>query len=143
MGRFHRIVSALGVCAFSGVAAGAAVKIHRFDTSYNLLPAGADGMAILNYVSGQDETIVQIAVTGFAPLTNYTFVLDSPNHCMTPGGGMVTDEHGNATVHLNIPGGIATVECPFFEDGNYSDADIVFREAGDQSPIAAVAWNPN
>jgi hypothetical protein len=83
--------------------------------------------------------VIQIVLSDFRPNTNYLFTLVSPSHCLTPGGGFVTDEHGHATFHGVIGAVPAVGGCPA-EGGDWSDSDIVFDVAG---VTHAVAWNPN
>ena len=56
--KFRRLVCLALVCAMVGVAYGAATKIGSFCPRNGENPS-ADGMAILNYVPGDNRTIVQ------------------------------------------------------------------------------------
>lgn len=140
MFRFSRLLCGITLFSAVGIAMGAAVKIKGFDTSYGMESSDADGMAILNYVQGQDETKVQIIMSGFTPNTNYLFTFQSDSHCMAPGGGLITDEHGHATFHGEIPNLSAFGDCG---GGDWSDSDIVFTTESDEGPVHAVAWNPS
>jgi len=142
MFRFNRVVCALAVCVAVGAALGAAVKIKVLDTSMGLEGPDADGMIILNYNQGQDETIVQLAITNFTPNTNYLFTLESASHCLRPGGGVITNDQGHATLHMTIPALPPILDCPA-EGGDWSDADVIFRTGSDDGPVHAIGWNPS
>lgn len=68
------IVAALAV---TGVASGAAVKITDFAryNEANAEDSQADGMAILRHVTGQDNTVAQIILSGLDPEQTYVVVL--------------------------------------------------------------------
>jgi len=140
MFKFNRLVCAtvIGVCA--AVAFGAAVKIRSFDTaSFGREAPDADGMAILNYASGQDETVVQIILSDFTTDTPYEVELVSPLHTLTPQATLFTDKHGHGTLHL-------TVIAPPGENGNWTDSDIRigFNLSSTTNPeeLHAVGCNP-
>lgn len=72
--KFNRVWSVLVVCAVVGVAFGAARKITAFQT-FDPEPPAADGMAIINYVAGQDKNIAQVILSDFTPNEYYVVVV--------------------------------------------------------------------
>jgi len=114
-----RIAFVLVVCAVVGVAYGAAVKIRWFD---NIAEPNqdADGMAILNYVSGQDETIIQIILSDFEPnrtgFDAYTAEFVSPNQPLSPTADIETDSHGHGTLHITYAGGWSDSDIYIYVD---------------------------
>ena len=138
MFRSIRIPCALSVCLLVGVALGA-VRIPAFTMTADA-PAGASGMGILNYVSGQNETIVQVILSGFAKETVHQHRLISNTHCLTPTGLFLTDALGNATIHVKVgTTPIALDGCPADSDGDWSNADIEISSGG---VVQALGENP-
>ena len=92
MMRTSRIVLVVGLCACVGAAFGAANKIMSFT---NFFPESeeADGMAILRYVPGQDNTSVQIILSDLEPSTQYMIGVREPLSWSLNGG----------FVELNLP----------------------------------------
>lgn len=97
MFRFNRWVCALAVCLAVGAVYAKAIKVK------GLVPVGvgvtenpdADGMAIANYHQGNNQTEIQMAITGFQPNTTYHVAFD-------PGIGkayVLTNSAGNASSH--------------------------------------------
>lgn len=136
-----RLAFAIAVLACVGIAYGAAVKIRGFDNiaEPNL---DADGMAILNYISGQDETMVQIIVSDFTPGLVYDVVLVSPSHSFEASslGVLEVDSHGHGNLHLTVPA------IPG-EGGDWTDSDVeIWINLGipppAESELRAVGSNP-
>jgi hypothetical protein len=122
--KFNRVVCVLAIGLIVTAALGAAVKIKWFYT-YEPNP-DADGMAMLNYVQGQDETIVQIVVSDFEAYRDCTLpecadgtvaytvkLVGSAAGTCTFGRSLVTNQHGHGTFHSTVP-----------YPGDYSDADV-------------------
>ena len=121
---------AIAVVAFACVslALGAAVKIRWFDNIAEPNP-DADGMAILNYKLGQNNTVAQIILSDLLPNTEYVVALRVPGTWTTPDGeGYIvladgfdpfsalnreTDNKGHLTIH-----GTASF-------GDWSDSDVL------------------
>ena len=105
----------LVVCTCVSVAFGAAVKITDFVISEEE-PPGSDAMAIMNYVQGQDKTVVQIVISGFSE-TSYEVAVHSQTHAFPASSTILTDAHGHGTLHtvFNAPPG---------ESGDWSDSDV-------------------
>ena len=79
----------------------------------------ADGMTMLQYHPGQNETSVLIILTDFAPNTLYDFQLASPTQGAVEAYDVLrSDEFGN--VHLK-----------FKFNGNFSDADVLIYNSYD------------
>jgi hypothetical protein len=110
MFKVRRFVCLALVCALVGVAYAAAHKIRTFTPQGSEL-ATADGMAILNFAQGtggplgtDGKTIVHIMITGFTPFTTYDVDLLSRTQGHNFGPGiLVTDEHGDAQFHGDVP----------------------------------------
>ena len=115
--RFDRLILSVVLVGVAAVAWGA-VKIPSFaiEDSWTHcgadgeipidLDANADGMAILNYVSGQDKTIVQVIVSDFTgdPILNGRYFVR-----MDPGDGFdigtfLVDSQGNGHFHGEVAG---------------------------------------
>lgn len=140
MFKFNRLVCALAVCTCVAIAYGAATKIRSFENVAESNP-DADGMAILNYASGQDETIVQIILSDFTHDTAYDMVFVSPTHSLQPKflGTLITDKHGHGNLHV-------TISAPPGENGDWTDAHIeIWINLGtiDPDELRAVGCNPN
>jgi hypothetical protein len=154
MSKRFAILAVSCVVAFAcvAVAFGAAVKIRWFDNIAE--PADADGMAILDYVQGQDDTIVQIIISDFEPdrtidaYNAYTVEFVSPGHSavpFVPTEDIETDGHGHGTLHLTLGA------VPGFEEygGDWSDSDIyIYVNFGSTDPanppqLRAVGMNPS
>ena len=119
MFKFRRWVCLALVCAMVGVAYGAARKISAFHIQLcggtPCEPAGADGMAILNFANSSPDgkTITHLAITGFTPFRTYDVEFRSRTRGSTFGPGiLVTDERGDA--FFNGP----------VTSGDVSDSDI-------------------
>ena len=87
-------------------------------------------MAILNYVSGQDRTAVQLIASGlplFPVGGAFEVVLHSPSHTETQLFFFTADNHGAATLHISA-------------DGDWSDSDITIEDDG---VLVATGLNPN
>ena len=128
MFRFNRLALMLGVCAWVGIALGAAIKIK------SLTPIGegvaespdGDGMAIMNYHQGNNATEITVAITDFLPNTDY-FVTVNPGIIRA---SLPTNSSGNANTHESIDFDICKYEpevCVFIwrdDDGDLErDAD--------------------
>lgn len=145
MFKFNRLVCAVLVCTCVAIAYGAATKIRSF------VPQGfenpeADGMAILNYASGQDETIVQIILSDFTPEIAYDVVFVSPTHLFEPKefGVLITDKHGHGNLHVTISAPLSP-PAPPGENGDWTDANIeIWINLGtiDPDELRAVGCNP-
>ncbi len=117
MFRFDRLVVTVMLVGVAAVAWGA-VKIPSFALADSwlacdevtvvpiTLDADADGMAILNYVSGQDKTVVQVIVSDFTgdPVLNGRYFVR-----LNPGDGFdigtfLVDSQGNGHFHGEVPG---------------------------------------
>jgi len=113
-----QVLFALPALFSASLAYAGANKIDSF-TPVNGENATADGMAILQYHPGQDESSVLIILNGFAPNTSYDFQLDSPTQGAVAAYDVLrSDEFGN--VHLK-----------FKFTGNFSDADILVYNSAD------------
>ncbi len=131
-----RLAIAVVACACVAVAFGVARKIKSFTpTSFErILAPDADGMAILNYVVGQDKTSIQLILSDFSPNTGYDVILvrtgaslvqiagaETPNFSgddtweVSPSdlasftdnlntGELTTDDKGRLTFHLKFGG---------------------------------------
>ena len=103
-----KIVFAMVVCTCVSVAFGAAVKIPYFIPEIgNGENPEADGMAVLNYVSGQDKTSVQIIISGFTADSTYDIELISPANALFTDktiGLLTTDSQGHGTLHYFVLG---------------------------------------
>ena len=103
------------VFAVAGVAYGAASKIKWFDNISEPNP-DADGMAILNYVAGQNETVVQIVISDFLPERTYTLRLTDGTSQLV--GDVTTDHHGHATFHRTYSLDKSTWDVEVYLDEN-------------------------
>ena len=95
--RFNRLVLVLGICLCVGAALGAAIKIKGLTPvglGVNENPEG-DGMAILNYHQGNNQTEVTVAITDFIPETDYHITV-FPG---TDDAPVTTNPAGNANTH--------------------------------------------
>lgn len=124
--RSNRILCAVLVCTVVGVAFAGARRITSFET-FDPEPAAADGMAVINYVSGQDRTVVQVILSDFTPNESYVVIIgnagpmtvdrtdpsnpmllvSNPDDTMIAGqfGSIRAGSSGHVTVHLsNAPG---------------------------------------
>lgn len=124
--RMNRVVCAVLVCAVVSVAFGAARRITSFET-FAPESIDADGMAIINYVTGEDKTVAQVILSGFDFNETYVVIIGSagqmvpdrtdpdaimlllstPNNTIIAGedGSVQADDTGHVTVHLsNAPG---------------------------------------
>lgn len=159
MMRTSRIVLVVGLCACVGVAFGAATKITRFE---NFFPESveADGMAILRYVQGQDNTSVQVILSDLEASTPYVVILREPNTWSLNGSDVVfgpvnkppgagdlffaisalnleTDSKGHLTFHASTTAG----------SGDVSDYDVlVFAQANwpttdFRAPVRLIGYN--
>ena len=123
MFRFNRIACVFSVCLLVGVALGA-VRIPDFTMTADA-PAGASGMGILNYVAGQNKTVVQVILNGFEPQVFYQARFVSPSHCLTPVGIHPTDMLGNLIIHFDLGATPFPVgDCPANNDGDWTDANV-------------------
>lgn len=120
-----RIAFVLVVCAVVGVAYGAAVKIRSFET-YSPESLDADAMAILNYASGNDKTIVQIIMSDFTPGATYDLRLTDGVNERLDFDAITTDEHGHATYHNEFSGDVSTFDVEL-----YFSSDSTLRAFGD------------
>jgi len=127
MFKFNRVVCALAVCAIVGVACGAAIKIKALTlTDLGMAESPeADGMAIMNYNQGNEQTEVTVAITDFMPDTFYYIAVE-------PGIGgapVTTNSSGNANYHGVIGWDVCAWEpqvCVYvWIDGN---GDMLFQE---------------
>ncbi len=138
MFRVSRIACALSVCLLVGVALGA-VRIPAFTITVDA-PAGASGMGILNYVAGQNKTVVQVILNGFESQVFYKARFISPSHCLTPVGIHPTDKLGNLILHFDLGATPFPVgDCPANNDGDWTDTDVEISLDG---VIHAVGENP-
>lgn len=132
MFKINRLGCALLLCTCAGIAYAGANKISSFMT-FDPEPLAADGMAILNYVAGQNKTIVQIIVSDFTPHKTYGVRLtDGVNHNDSL-AAFETDESGHGTFHNVIPGDFSTrdVELYVDVDGDLNFQDDELRAHGD------------
>lgn len=129
---WRRFVSVAVVCAVAfacyGIAYGAAVKIRQFEIVSQQEVESADAMAILNYASGSDKTIVQIIMSDFTPNIEYMVGLANG-----PADYVWTDNNGHATVHLTYDGDWSDSKVYIMIDWPYPRCD----------EIRAVGCNPN
>ena len=134
---FKRVVCTVAVCAMVGAAFGGARKIKDFEV-FAPESAAADGMAILNYVQGQDATIVQVILSGFEASTEYVVIVQTAGRMLIDrsvdeillfggvdnatgtDGSVVTDEQGHLTLHQTL-------------NGNFAQEDLAV--------VTLVAWN--
>ena len=137
MFRSIRIPCALSVCLLVGAALGA-VRIPAFTIS-DAAPAAASGMGILNYVAGQNKTIVQVILNGFEPEVFYKARFVSGTHCLTPGGTHPTDKLGNLIIHVDLGATPALGDCLADDNGDWSDAEIEISLNG---VVHALGENP-
>lgn len=105
-----RIAFVLVVCTCVSVAFGAVriTDFMMFDESDT-----ADAMAILNYASGQDKTIVQIMVSDFTPNEGYSLKIGGITS-LSP--VIFTDGHGHGTLHQEFFGDRSTDAVELFVD---------------------------
>ena len=130
-----RVAFVLVVCLCVGVAYGAATKIRWFDNIAESNP-DADGMAILNYVAGQDNIIAQVILSDLVADTQYVVALREPGTWTLDGnvgvfephplggfffpisagaqGQLSTDGKGHLTFHSQTTVG----------SGDFSDSDV-------------------
>jgi hypothetical protein len=118
MFKFNRLVCMLAVCAVVGVAFGAALKIKA------ITPVGdgvtenpdGDGMVIMNYHPGHDQTEITAAITDFVPDRDYKV-------SVIPGltFSVTTNPAGNANDHGFFNGDI----CEYNE---YGVTVVVWRD---------------
>jgi hypothetical protein len=130
----RRVVFVLVVCSCVGIAFGAATKIRWFENIAEPNP-DADGMAILNYVQGQNNISAQIILSDLLANAQYVVTLREPNtwsldestkEVVLVGGffplsaeNQETDGKGHLTFHSST--------TP--DSGDYSDCDVlVFRQ---------------
>ena|GEM_PF-4653365 len=109
-----RLTCVVVVLACVGIAYGAANKIRYFtpepvqvaESVAALGPdADPDGMAILNYASGADKTIVQIIVSDMTPNLTYSVRLtDGVSGDIVVPDAFTTDEEGHGPFHQEFPG---------------------------------------
>ncbi len=100
MFKFRRLLCAVLVCALVGIAYGAATKIGSFCPRNGENPS-ADGMAILNYVPGDNRTVVQLIVSNFSPGVTYNVEFVGLGII---GSAFMTDSQGNGNFHWNLGG---------------------------------------
>ena len=117
MFKFNRLVVSVLLVGVAAVAWGA-VKIPSFVIEDSFLAcdeatvipitldADADGMAILNYVAGQDKTVVQVITSDFKgdPILNGRYFVR-----LNPGDGFdigtfLVGSQGNGHFHGEVPG---------------------------------------
>jgi len=133
MSRFHRIVWVLAVCACAGVAFGAAIKIKALTLTAvgeAESPEG-DGMAIMNYNQGNEQTEVTVAITDFMPDTNYQISVDYGIYAAP----VTTNASGNANYHGTITFDVCAYEpevCVYvwIDDGDMTRQDGEVRAYG-------------
>jgi hypothetical protein len=124
---------------------GAAVKIKTFDVFAPEDTVNADGMAILNYVAGNDKTIVQLIVSDFTPDTVYGVLLTDGLLNLEIPDAFMADENGHGNFHEEIPSLDASgfdielyvddgVTCNLCVDGDRDGDGFVF-EAGELRAI--------
>lgn len=113
----RRVTFVLTVLACVGIAYAAANKIRSFET-YAPEPADADGMAILNYVSGQDETVVQVIISDFTPEQNYDLVITNGIVSLTTFDALTTDHNGHGTFHGTFFFDKSTWDVELYVDGS-------------------------
>lgn len=114
MFRFNRLVLTVMLVGVAAVAWGAVNKVNSFvvedsfvncagGVTYIDMDENADGMAILNYASGSDKTIVQVMVSDFsgAPLERFIVRLDPDVGDL---GTFLVDSQGNGHFHGEISG---------------------------------------
>ena len=127
----RRVAFVLVVCSCVGIAFGAATKIRWFDNVAEPNPE-ADGMAILNYVQGQDNIMAQIILSDLLPNTPYVITLRDPDTWHLEGtdavvdngffpisagtsGELVSNNQGHLTFHSEtVPG-----------SGDFSGSDVL------------------
>ena len=128
MFKFNRLGCTLLLCTCAGIAYAGANKISSF-TTFEPETSAADGMAILNYVAGQNKTIVQIIVSDFASQEIYgvrlTNRVDLPRDFPAV---FLTDDTGHGTYHSAIPGDKSTWDVELYvdgnKDGNFEDLEL-------------------
>lgn len=118
--RFNRLVCLLVVCSLVGVVYGAA-RISSFSVFDGRESADADGMAILNYASGNNTTLIQVILSGLTAGRSYDVGLIPdgafPADCDTdiPCGvgfnddAFEADQEGHGTFHGRVPGNFSHV----------------------------------
>lgn len=134
MFKFNRLVCVLFVCSLVSIVYAGAVRIPSFTVFEGETGADPDGMAILNYASGQDKTVVQIIVSDFTPNTSYDVQLvGSDGSTKNFGGVLNTDENGHGNAHI-------VCVC-----GDRTDNDILiyFDLGGEVEDLRAEGVNPN
>lgn len=98
-------------------------------------------MGILNYVAGQNKTVVQVILNGFEPQVFYKARFISPTHCLTPSGTHPTDKLGNLIIQVDLGATPAFGGCDADENGDWSDADIQISLVSD-GLVHALGVNP-
>lgn len=126
------------MCAYVGTANGKAKKIKVFTPSQAQLDelaalgidADPDGMAILNFATGADKTIVQIIVSDMTPNLTYSVLLTgcTPEDVLLD--PLVTDEDGNGTLHQERAGDISSCDVELFV-GTTTPPGIVWSQLQD------------
>jgi len=117
---------AIGVVCLGCVATlyGAAVKIRVFvpTTGSEEEALGADGMAVFNFVAGQNTTEAQITLTEFQPNTTYN-VWVAGNPASAP-GSLTTNASGNGHLHMSgLIGDLTTSPITVYVGFDGDDAD--------------------
>ena len=88
----------------------------------------SDGMAILNFASGQNKTILQIIVSDFTPHTTYGVRLTDGVNQSNFFAAFVTDESGHATYHTVTPGDKSARDVELYVDenmdGNFQSTEL-------------------
>lgn len=128
-----KVVCVVTVLACTTLAYAAANKISSF-TPVNGENATADGMAILQYHPGQDESNVMIILSGFTPSTKYDFELVSPSHGSVAALDVLeTDEEGNAHFQIAFTGDFTDSDILIYlsEDPEFSEDEL--RAVGTQN----------
>ncbi len=119
MFKFNRLVCVLLACGLVGVVWGAVRKIPSFvveetladcDTGnpiYLDMDPNADGMAILNYASGADKTIVQVIVSDFTGALSIDRYIVRLSPDVGDLGTFLVDSQGNGHFHGEISGNVS------------------------------------
>ena len=129
MFRFSRVV-----CALVGASFGAAIKIKGLvltDVGLAESPEG-DGMAIMNYNQGNEQTEVTVAITDFLPDASYLISVDFGVYAAP----MTTNASGNANFHGTVGFDVCAFEpqvCVYVWIDDNSNAvrdDLEIRASG-------------
>ncbi len=121
-----RLICLVGLSALMtvGVTNGAARKIKSFIPSATE-NATADGMAILNWIGGDNKTIVQVILTDFTANTSYDIAFAGTWGTAWGFNVLNTDDQGNAHFHTEVPGlDISSASVSIYLNGQTASEEL-------------------